>query len=90
MDDIDRALIRELQRDARRSNRELAAAVHISPSTSSERIRALRAEQVVRGYHADIDLGARLPRAVADRDHHPPAHARNIEPYRTGWPVSRS
>jgi DNA-binding Lrp family transcriptional regulator len=58
MDDIDQALIRELQRDARRSNRELAAAVHISPSTSSERIRALRAEQVVRGYHADVDLDA--------------------------------
>lgn len=58
MDDIDRALIRELQRDARRSNRELAAAVHVSPSTSSERIRTLRAEQVVRGYHADVDLDA--------------------------------
>ena len=58
MDDIDRALIAELQRNARRSTRELAAAVHISPSTSSERIRALRAEQVVRGYHADVDLDA--------------------------------
>lgn len=58
LDDIDRALIRELQRDARRSNRELAAAVHVAPSTASERIRALTAENVVRGYHADVDLGA--------------------------------
>jgi DNA-binding Lrp family transcriptional regulator len=58
MDDIDRALIRELQRDARRSNRELAAAVHVAPSTASERIRALTSENVVRGYHADVDLNA--------------------------------
>lgn len=58
LDDIDRALIRELQRDARRSNRELAAAVHVAPSTASERIRALTAENVVRGYHADVDLDA--------------------------------
>lgn len=58
LDDIDRALIHELQRDARRSNRELAAAVHVAPSTASERIRALTAENVVRGYHADVDLGA--------------------------------
>src|SRR3954463_16653455 len=58
LDDIDRGLIRELQRDARQSNRELAAAVHVSPSTSSERVRGLKADGVIRGYHADIDLGA--------------------------------
>jgi DNA-binding Lrp family transcriptional regulator len=58
MDDIDRALLRELQDDARRSNRELAAVVHVAPSTASERIRALTAENVVRGYHADVDLDA--------------------------------
>jgi DNA-binding Lrp family transcriptional regulator len=32
--------------------------VHVSPSTSSERVRALQATGVVRGYHADIDLAA--------------------------------
>ncbi|HEY2601857.1 MAG TPA: Lrp/AsnC family transcriptional regulator [Thermoleophilaceae bacterium] len=58
LDTIDHALLRELQRDARQSNRELAAAVHVSPSTSSERVRALRAEGVVRGYHADVALEA--------------------------------
>ena len=47
LDPVDRALVQELQRDARRSNRELAAAVHVSPSTSSERVRALRADGVV-------------------------------------------
>ena len=33
LDEVDHALVRELQRDARRSNRELAATVHVSPST---------------------------------------------------------
>ena len=50
--------MRVLQDDARTSNRDLAAAVHVSPSTSSERVRALRADGVIRGYHADIDFGA--------------------------------
>src|SRR3954465_4704806 len=58
LDSVDWALLRVLQDDARTSNRDLAAAVHVSPSTSSERVRALRAEGVIRGYHADVDLGA--------------------------------
>src|SRR4029079_4879735 len=58
LDAVDHALLRELQEDARRSNRELAAAVHVSPSTSSERVRALRADGVIRGYHADVALDA--------------------------------
>jgi DNA-binding Lrp family transcriptional regulator len=58
IDALDKALIRELQDDARQTNRELAAAVHVSPSTSSERVRALRATGVIRGYHADVALEA--------------------------------
>jgi DNA-binding Lrp family transcriptional regulator len=58
LDAVDRAILRELQDDARQTNRELAAAVHVSPSTSSERVRALRATGVIRGYHADVDLEA--------------------------------
>ena len=58
LDSVDRAILAVLQDDARTSNRDLAAAVHVSPSTSSERVRALRAEGVIRGYHADVDFGA--------------------------------
>ena len=47
-----------LQDDARTSNRDLAAAVHVSPSTSSERVRNAAADGVIRGYHADVDYGA--------------------------------
>jgi DNA-binding Lrp family transcriptional regulator len=58
IDAVDRAILMALQDDARQTNRELAAAVHVSPSTSSDRVRALRSSGVIRGYHADIDLGA--------------------------------
>lgn len=58
LDATDWALVRVLQDDARTSNRDLAAAVHVSPSTSSERVRSLRADGVIRGYHADIDFAA--------------------------------
>lgn len=68
LDAVDQAILRELQDDARQTNRELAAAVHVSPSTSSERVRALRAEGVIRGYHADIApeaLGRRVQALIA-------------------------
>jgi Lrp/AsnC family transcriptional regulator, leucine-responsive regulatory protein len=59
LDALDHALVRALQDDARQTNRDLAAAVHAAPSTSSERVRTLRATGVIRGYHADVD-----PRAL--------------------------
>jgi DNA-binding Lrp family transcriptional regulator len=58
LDATDWAILDVLQDDARTSNRDLATAVHVSPSTSSERVRNLRADGVIRGYHADIDYGA--------------------------------
>jgi DNA-binding Lrp family transcriptional regulator len=58
LDATDWAILDVLQDDARTSNRDLAAAVHVSPSTSSERVRNLKADGVIRGYHADIDHGA--------------------------------
>jgi len=58
MDELDSALIDELQRDARRTNRELAARLGIAPSTCLERVRALQRRGVIRGYHAEIDKAA--------------------------------
>jgi DNA-binding Lrp family transcriptional regulator len=83
LDAIDRGLIRELQRDARQSNRDLAAAVHVSPSTSSERVRALKADGIVRGYHADVSLPAlnRHVQALTAVTIRPPTR-RNIEAFR--------
>jgi DNA-binding Lrp family transcriptional regulator len=56
MDDIDSALVAELQRDARRTNRDLARAVGVAPSTCLERVRLLRERGVLRGYTARVDL----------------------------------
>ena len=58
MDELDSAILRELQADARRSNRDIAAAVGVSPSTALERTRSLRARGVIRGAILDIDLTA--------------------------------
>ena len=58
MDELDAALLRELQRDARRTNRDLAAAVGVSPSTALERMRTLHQHGVIRGASVDLDLGA--------------------------------
>jgi DNA-binding Lrp family transcriptional regulator len=58
MDATDWDIIRILQDDARVTNRELAAQVHVSTSTSSERTRALHASGVISGYHASIALDA--------------------------------
>jgi DNA-binding Lrp family transcriptional regulator len=82
-DAVDRALVRELQDDARQTNRELAAAVHVSPSTSSERVRALRDAGVIRGYHAEVDLDAlgRHVQALIAITIRPPTR-RNIEAFR--------
>jgi DNA-binding Lrp family transcriptional regulator len=58
MDEVDSAIIRALQEDARQPNQDIARKVGIAPSTCLERTRLLRQRGVIRGYHADIDLGA--------------------------------
>jgi DNA-binding Lrp family transcriptional regulator len=58
VDKLDAAIVRELQADARQTNRELAAKLGIAPSTCLERVRALRQRGVISGYHAAVDLAA--------------------------------
>ncbi len=58
IDRIDGRLVALLQRDARQTVKALAEQVGIAASTCLERIRALQARGVVRGYHADVDLGS--------------------------------
>ncbi len=59
LDRTDLAILGVLQEDARISNKALAAAVGLAPSSCLERVRNLRARGVVRGYHAEVD-----PRAL--------------------------
>jgi DNA-binding Lrp family transcriptional regulator len=56
IDRYDAAILRELQSDARRTNRAVAAAVGLAPSTTLDRIRDLEARGVITGYHAEVDL----------------------------------
>ena len=70
LDRTDRVLVAELQNDARISNKELAARAGLAPSTCLERVRALRARGVVRGFHADVDrttLGRGVEAMIAIR-----------------------
>lgn len=55
IDDIDRALIRELQRNADRTNVELARVVGLSPAATLHRVRRLKDEGVIVGIHARVD-----------------------------------
>lgn len=58
VDELDSAIVRELQRDARLTNRELARQLGVAPSTCLERVRLLRARGVILGYHAEISPAA--------------------------------
>lgn len=58
LDDIDRAILRTLQRDGRITNAKLAAAVRISPASSLQRVRKLRRAGVIRGFAALLDPAA--------------------------------
>ena len=54
LDRTDRAIVALLQKDARTSNKEVAAAVGVAPSTALERTRRLEADGVLVGYHAEV------------------------------------
>ena len=63
LDELDTAILRELQTDARRTNRDVAAAVGVAPTTALDRTRGLRERGVIRGALLDIDL-AKVGRPV--------------------------
>jgi len=58
IDDVDRAILEALTNDARMPNNRLAEGLGIAPSTCLARVRALRRNGVLRGFHADVDLAA--------------------------------
>jgi len=58
VDELDSAIVALLQADARQTNRDLARALGVAPSTCLERVRALRERGVVTGYHAEVSLAA--------------------------------
>jgi DNA-binding Lrp family transcriptional regulator len=55
LDSVDRALLLELQKDARQTNKALAEKVGVAPSTCLERVRDLRQRGVITGFAAKVD-----------------------------------
>ncbi len=55
LDRTDFEIIRLLQKNARLSNKQVAAAVHLAPSSCHQRIKNLEKAGVIRGAHAEID-----------------------------------
>jgi len=55
LDSTDLQLIRALQKNARLSNKELAAEAQIAQSTCFERIRRLQTDGILTGFHATVD-----------------------------------
>ncbi len=58
LDRIDRALLRQLQRDARLTQEQLAEQVGLSASAVQRRLRRLEQLGVIRGYTATLDPAA--------------------------------
>jgi Lrp/AsnC family transcriptional regulator, leucine-responsive regulatory protein len=65
MDATDREILGELTRNGRISYRDLGAAVGLSANAAADRVRRLRAEGVITGFTATVDLGATGRRLVA-------------------------
>jgi DNA-binding Lrp family transcriptional regulator len=76
LDDIDRAILVEIERDGRISNTELAARVGVAESTCHKRMRVLMTTGAIVGFRAEIDpeaVGLHLEALIAIRLQ---AHAR--------------
>ncbi|ABP55963.1 transcriptional regulator, AsnC family [Salinispora tropica CNB-440] len=87
VDEMDWALLSELQADARLSYSELSRRVHLSPPAVAERVRRLEDAGVITGYHAHVDL-ARAGRTVVALIRMSCYGARCVlnSPEITGWP----
>ena len=55
LDRTDFGILRLLQNNASLSNKEIAAAVGLAPSSAHERLKRLREDGVLRGSHADVN-----------------------------------
>lgn len=58
VDELDSAIVEALQDDASLQNKDLAARLGIAASTCLERVRRLHRQDVLRGYHAEVNLAA--------------------------------
>ena len=88
LDALDAAILAELQSNARRTNRDVAAAVGVSPTTALDRTKSLVARGVIRGSRLELDLAklGRPVQALINVRVRPPSRT-NIEAFRD-WAVT--
>ena len=55
LDELDRGILQELNADARRSHREIARRLDVSPTTVTTRVQRLERDGVIRGYVPLLD-----------------------------------
>ena len=55
LDELDRAILQELNVDARRSHRDIAQRLKVAPTTVSHRVQRLERDGVIRGYVPLLD-----------------------------------
>ena len=58
LDDTDRAILRELQENARTPFSEIARRIDMSSATIHDRVKQLEEAGVIKGYHAAVDPAA--------------------------------
>lgn len=81
LDQSDLDIIAELSRNARLSNKELAAKIGLAPSTCLLRVRKLTEHRVLRGFHAEVDpksvgVGLQAMISIRLREHAEPGFKR--------------
>ncbi len=83
MDNIDRKILLQLQRDARISNLELAEKVGLSPTPCARRVKRLEDEGYITAYRAELSrekLGLNLSALISiSMDRHTPDRFENFE-----------
>jgi len=63
MDYIDHEILKQLERNAKITTKEIAAQVHLSAPAVAERIKKLEEQQIITGYKTSIDL-KKLDRSI--------------------------
>jgi Lrp/AsnC family transcriptional regulator, leucine-responsive regulatory protein len=55
LDDFDRMILKTLQGDGRLTNAELSERIHLSPTPTSRRVKALERDGLIAGYQTKLD-----------------------------------
>jgi len=94
LDRTDFKILAALQNDARISNKELARRVHLAPSSCLERVRRLRSQGTLLGFHAAVNpaaLGIGLEALVSIRiQGHSRAHFEQFQAHILARPETAS